>query len=110
MGLRREGMCSPRTRWPIPAFSSSKYLEYDEAPPFQAELHRRSFFSRRIESHRANQFVRLNMYRAGSLETDLIGAANSFLRRPKMHSESGCRTGHGIRGRTLRHPTPNDEA
>ena len=68
-----------------PGFQHFYNLEYDEAlAAFHAEA-ARDPSSPDAWNHIAQTILFRQMYRAGSLETDLIGAANSFLRRPKMY-------------------------
>lgn len=72
-----------------PSFQHFYNLEYDEAlASFRAEA-ARDPSSADTWNHIAQTILFRQMYRAGSLETDLIGAANSFLRRPKMYLSPG---------------------
>jgi tetratricopeptide (TPR) repeat protein len=59
-------------------------LEYDEAlNDFRAEASRDPSSADAL-NHIATAILFRAMFRAGSVDTDLIGAANSFLRRPKL--------------------------
>lgn len=72
-----------------PGFQHFYNLEYDEAlAAFHAEA-QRDPSNPDDWNHIAQTILFREMFRAGSLETDLIGAANSFLRRPKMYLSAG---------------------
>jgi tetratricopeptide (TPR) repeat protein len=59
-------------------------LEYDEAlADFVAQAAREPD-SADAHNHVANTILFRQMYRAGSLDSDLIGSANAFLHRPKL--------------------------
>src|SRR5271170_7249428 len=60
-------------------------LEYDEALADFVAQTARDPDSADAQNHVANTILFRQMYRAGSLDSDLIGSANSFLRRPKLN-------------------------
>lgn len=68
-----------------PGFQHFYNLEYDEALAEFRAAASRDPSSADAWNHIAQTILFRRMFRAGSLATDLIGAANSFLRRPKMY-------------------------